>query len=57
MDTETKRERKTGRYAPMTLAAPCKCGHTLGQHVAERHRGEQPCVADDCGCECFKRAK
>lgn len=39
----------------------CKCGHTKGEHTAERAKVEgvtyQECLADGCGCECYTRAR
>lgn len=37
----------------------CVCGHTLGDHSAEKVDGQRPCFAGDfghepCACECFK---
>ena len=54
MASTTKREKDTGRYAPM-LDVACVCGHRLGQHTADRVGGHQPCL--ECACECFKRLK
>jgi|LWDU01.1.fsa_nt_gi hypothetical protein len=52
-----ERERNTGKYA-YSVERACKCGHTLGDHSAERVKWEgqtlQECFADACACECFK---
>lgn len=49
----------TGRYQSGP-GRPCVCGHTAGQHTADRYRnGEyiaQPCC-EDCSCQVFTRAK
>jgi hypothetical protein len=59
--TTKARERRTGRYA-YELDCDCVCGHKLSEHTAERARVkggdvEQPCLADDCECMCFKPAR
>jgi hypothetical protein len=69
---EQNREVGTGRYAfDGGFERLCVCGHTLGQHTAERGRCpvtkkmQQPCIVEDsqghegCGCDCmcFKPAK
>lgn len=44
-----------------TLDRPCRCGHTKGEHTAERLKidGEwlQECCADDCSCQRFMAAR
>lgn len=54
--TTPKRDRANGRYAHSHETA-CTCGHTLGDHAAERCDGEQPCFEDGCDCQAFKRAR
>jgi hypothetical protein len=49
------RDKSTGRYADTKLDKMCKCGHTLGNHTADKFGNQQPCLADDCGCACFKK--
>ncbi len=51
------RDKATGRYADSKLEKPCRCGHTLGQHSAEKAGNERPCFAAGCDCGCFKKAK
>lgn len=49
-----------GKYTYSKLDLVCVCGHTLGQHSAERVKGQQPCFCEDgdgCACESFKRAR
>lgn len=67
MEVNAPREKRTGRYAPRNFDAVCVCGHTLGNHTAERAtengRALQPCLAaeleglEDCDCECFRRKR
>tara|TARA_R110000803_G_scaffold20201_16_gene52284 strand:- start:1112 stop:1318 length:207 start_codon:yes stop_codon:yes gene_type:complete len=49
-----------GRYRH-TFEKICVCGHTNGQHTAERVKVDgkmwQECLEEGCGCECFKKAK
>lgn len=49
------REQPTGQYAP-DLSRVCKCGHTLGHHLAEGRIAERACTVDGCACQGFKRA-
>ncbi len=49
------RDRANGRYAYSRFDRVCRCGHTLGQHTAEKVGSEQPCLVDKCDCECFRR--
>jgi hypothetical protein len=51
----TNRNRANGRYTDSRLDKPCACGHSLGQHDAEKVGNEQPCQI--CDCECWKKAK
>lgn len=53
----TNRDKADGRYVDTKFEKPCTCGHTLGQHTAERCGAEQPCLADGCECDCFTKAK
>jgi len=32
----------------------CVCGHRLGEHTAEKARGERPCLAYPCECQLFR---
>jgi hypothetical protein len=54
---DTTRDKATGRYADTKLDKPCTCGHTLGQHTADKSGKVQPCLADGCDCDCFTKAK
>jgi hypothetical protein len=53
---EPNREQPTGRYAP-DAASVCKCGHTLGDHLAEGRVAERECCAPGCGCSGFRKAQ
>lgn len=60
MSTETNEPTRDseGRYRH-TLEKLCVCGHTNGQHSAERIRVSgvmvQECLAAGCACACFKK--
>jgi hypothetical protein len=54
---DTTRDKKTGRYVDTKFDKPCTCGHTLGDHTADKAGPIQPCLALDCECECFTKAK
>ncbi len=58
MANETRNRAQNGQYQT-TFEKVCECGHTNGEHDAERtkHEGEtfQYCQADGCECECFKK--
>lgn len=53
----TTRDKATGRYSDTKFEKPCQCGHTLGQHTAEKVAGSQPCTVLDCTCECWTKRK
>jgi hypothetical protein len=54
------RQTQTGRYMSK-FETPCACGHTNGEHDAERVRHEgvtyQYCQHDGCECSCFRKAR
>jgi len=50
----TARDKANGRYAHSRFDKVCACGHTLGEHTADKRGNEQPCLADGCECEVFK---
>jgi hypothetical protein len=48
---------RSGRYDVRDFARVCVCGHTLGQHLAERPRGCIECEASEASgaeCDAFK---
>lgn len=53
-------ERETnGRYMTNKFDTLCRCGHTLGHHLAASPKA---CIEGDfgherCDCECFKKAR
>lgn len=51
------RDKSSGRYTDSRLDKLCSCGHTLGQHSAEKAGKEQPCYADGCDCDCFTKKR
>ena len=51
------RDRRTGQYAYSRWEMPCTCGHTLGEHTAAVCEGQRPCLAEDCDCDRFKKAR
>ena len=53
----TQRDQATGRYTDAKLSKLCVCGHTLGEHAAEKVGTVQECFHADCLCECFRKAK
>ena len=63
---DRKREKNSGQYT-YSIDQLCQCGHSLGNHTAERSRDPvtgkriQPCIMGDfgepCSCECFKPKK
>lgn len=54
VNNTTNRDKSNGQYCDTRLDKVCTCGHTLGAHTADKRAGVQPCLADDCACECFK---
>lgn len=58
--TKQGRDKANGQYAPAGLDKLCGCGHTLGQHSANRTTVAgvrvQECF-EACNCECFKAAR
>lgn len=60
MASKTQQRDRDGRYSD-ALERRCRCGHTKAEHTAERvkweGRWEQPCLAKDCGCECYSRTR
>ena len=61
MDNENKTRHTDGKYSYKNMDVGCKCGHTVGNHDAEKVRVDgvayQYCQADGCDCECFKKAR
>lgn len=51
------RDKSNGRYTDSKFDKPCSCGHTLGQHSAEKVGKERPCFADACDCNCFTKKR
>jgi hypothetical protein len=49
------RDKANGRYTDSRLDKLCSCGHTLGQHSAEKVGKEQPC--HECDCNCFTKKR
>lgn len=56
MNAQPNREQPTGRYAPDPTRV-CKCGHTLGNHIAEGRVAERECCEPGCCCRGFKRER
>ena len=53
----TQRDKATGRYTDTRFDKLCTCGHTLGNHTAEKVGNHQECLTDGCECECFTKVR
>lgn len=56
---QTSRDLRNGQYKMSKMEALCVCGHTLGDHTAERDAKakEQECLVPGCPCSFFTRVK
>jgi hypothetical protein len=57
VNANSNRDKANGRYTDSRLDKPCTCGHTLGNHTADRDGDYQPCLVNGCACDCFTKTR